>query len=160
MAPINTVSYVIGKTIPYLGISFATSVGIVLVAMLLFGLPMRGSWPLLLLAILIFLVGALGTGLVISTLVESQLLAFQIVLIATFLPSFILSGFIFPIDSMPAPIRAVTYIVPARYFLFVLRSIVLKGVGLAVVWGSMAALVVYATVVLGLASVRLARQRG
>lgn len=160
MAPINTVSYIVGKTIPYLAISFVTSVAIILVAMLLFDLPMRGSWPLLLLAILVFLVGALGTGLAISTAVRSQLLAFQIVLILTFLPSFILSGFIFPIDSMPAVIRAVTYVVPARYFLFVLRSIVLKGVGLAVVWGSLAALVVYAAAVLGLASVRLARERG
>lgn len=160
MAPINTVSYVVGKTIPYLGISFVSAIGIVLAAMLLFGLPMRGSWPLLLSAILIFLAGALGTGLLISTVVESQLMAFQLVLIITFLPSFILSGFIFPIDSMPAAIRVVTHIVPARYFLFVLRSIVLKGVGLPVVWGSLAALVVYAVAVLGLASVRLARQRG
>lgn len=160
MAPIHTLSYVIGKTIPYLAISFVTSIGILLLAMLLFGLPMRGSWPLLLLSVLIFLVGALGTGLVISTMVESQLLAFQVVLILTFLPSFILSGFIFPIASMPAVIRAVTYIVPARYFLLALRAIVLKGVGLPVVWGSLAALVVYAAAVLGLASVRLARQRG
>jgi ABC-2 type transport system permease protein len=93
-------------------------------------------------------------------MVESQLLAFQVVLIATFLPSFILSGFIFPISSMPAPIRAVTYIVPARYFLSALRGIVLKGVGLPVVWGSLVALTIYAIGVLGLASLRLARQRG
>ncbi len=160
MAPINTVSYVVGKTIPYLGISFVSAMGIVLAAMALFQLPMRGSWAVLLLAVLVFLVGALGTGLLISTLVQSQLLAFQIVLIATFLPSFILSGFIFPIASMPAPIRAVTYIVPARYFLTALRGIVLKGVGVSVVWGSLVALAIYATCVLGLASVRLARQRG
>jgi len=160
MAPINTVSYVVGKTIPYLGVSFASAMGIFLAAMALFGLPMRGSWPLLLLLTLLFLAGALGTGLLISTLVESQLLAFQIVLIATFLPSFILSGFIFPISSMPVVIQAVTHIVPARYFLSALRGIVLKGVGLPVVWGSLVALVIYAVAVLGLASLRLARQRG
>jgi len=160
MAPINTVSYVIGKTLPHLGISFVSSLGIVLAAMALFGLPMRGSWPLLLFSILLFLVGALGTGLLISTLVASQLLAFQIVLIMTFLPSFILSGFIFPIASMPAPVQAVTYIVPARYFLSALRGIVLKGVGISVVWGSLVALAIYATAVLGLASLRLSRQRG
>jgi drug efflux transport system permease protein len=160
MAPMNTVSYVVGKTIPYLGISFASAMGIIFAAMVLFGLPMRGSWLLLLSAVLIFLVGALGTGLLISTMVESQLLAFQVVLIATFLPSFILSGFIFPIASMPAPIRAVTYVIPARYFLSALRGIVLKGVGLPVVWGALVALAVYAIGVLGLASLRLARQRG
>jgi ABC-2 type transport system permease protein len=160
MAPINTVSYVIGKTIPHLGISFVSALGIVLAAMLLFGLPMRGSWPLLLFSILLFLVGALGTGLLISTLVESQLLAFQLVLIMTFLPSFILSGFIFPIASMPPPVQAITHIVPARYFLSALRGIVLKGVGISVVWGSLVALAIYATAVLGLASLRLARQRG
>jgi ABC-2 type transport system permease protein len=160
MAPINTVSYVVGKTIPYLGISFVSAMGIVLAAMALFQLPMRGSWAVLLFAVLLFLVGALGTGLLISTLVESQLLAFQIVLIATFLPSFILSGFIFPIASMPAPVRAVTYIVPARYFLTALRGIVLKGVGVSVIGGSLVALAIYAVGVLGLASLRLARQRG
>jgi ABC-2 type transport system permease protein len=160
MAPIDTVSYVVGKTIPYLGISFVSALGIVLAAMVLFGLPMRGSWPLLLCLILLFLCGALGTGLLISTVVESQLLAFQLVLIATFLPSFILSGFIFPIASMPAPIRAVTYIVPARYFLTALRGVVLKGVGLPVVWGPLVALTVYAVGVVALASLRLTRQRG
>ena len=160
MAPIGTVSYVVGKTIPYLGISFVTALGIVLASMVLFGMPMRGSWLLLLLLLLLFLVGALGTGLLISTVVESQLLAFQVVLIATFLPSFILSGFIFPIASMPVVIRAVTYIVPARYFLEALRGIVLKGVGLPVVWGALVALVIYAVGVMALASLRLARQRG
>jgi ABC-2 type transport system permease protein len=160
MAPISTVSYVVGKTIPYLGISFVTAVGIVLAAMALFALPMRGSWLLLLILILLFLAGALGTGLLISTVVQSQLLAFQLVLIATFLPSFILSGFIFPIASMPAVIRAFTYVVPARYFLTALRGIVLKGVGLSVVWGAFVALVIYAVGVLALASWRLARERG
>jgi ABC-2 type transport system permease protein len=160
MAPIGTVSYVVGKTIPYLGISFVTALGIVLAAMALFGLPMQGSWLLLLLLILLFLAGALGTGLLISTVVESQLLAFQLVLIATFLPTFILSGFIFPIASMPAVIRAFTYVVPARYFLTAIRDIVLKGVGLSVVWGAFVALVIYAVSVLALASLRLARQRG
>ena len=129
MAPISTVSYVVGKTMPYLGISFVSLMGILFLSMLLFGVPMRGSWLLLLVAVLILLVAALGTGLLVSTVVESQILAFQIVLIATLLPSFILSGFIFPIASMPVAIRAVTYIVPARYFLSALRGIVLKGLG-------------------------------
>jgi ABC-2 type transport system permease protein len=160
MAPINTVSYVVGKTLPYLGLSLLSSMGIILAAMWLFELPMRGSWGTLLLGTSLFLLGALGTGLLVSTIADSQLVAFQVALILAFLPTFLLSGFIFPIQNMPKPIQLVTYLVPARYFLVALRGIVLKGVGLAVVWGHMAALVAYATAVLGLASVRLARERG
>jgi ABC-2 type transport system permease protein len=160
MAPINTVSYLVGKTLPYLGLSLVSSMGIIVAAMWLFELPMRGSWGSLLLATTLFLIGALGTGLLVSTVADSQLVAFQVALILAFLPTFLLSGFIFPIPNMPKPIQIITHIVPARYFLVALRGIVLKGVGLATVWGHLAALVGYATVVLGLASVRLARERG
>ena len=160
MAPINTVSYVAGKTLPYLGLSLASAMSVILVSMWLFELPMRGSWGSLLLATTLFLLGALGTGLLVSTVSESQLVAFQIALILAFLPTFLLSGFIFPIQNMPRPIQIVTYIVPARYFLVALRGIVLKGVGLATIWGHLAALTAYAVVVLGLASVRLSRERG
>ncbi len=160
MAPISTVSYIVGKTIPYLLIAVVTAMAIIVVAMPLFGLPMRGSWGGLLVAVSLFLVGALGTGLLISTVSQSQLVAFQVVLILAFLPTFLLSGFIFPIVSMPRPIQLVTTIVPARYFLVALRGIVLKGIGLSVVWRELASLVLYALVVLGLASLRLARERG
>ena len=160
MAPIDTVSYIVGKTIPYLGISLVSSMGIIFAAMFLFDLPMRGSWLSLLFAVTLFLVGALGTGLLVSTVSDSQLLAFQIVLILAFLPTFLLSGFIFPIRNMPTPIQVVTYIVPARYFLVALRGIVLKGVGIGTVWMQIVAMAIYATAVLGLASVRLAHSRG
>jgi ABC-2 type transport system permease protein len=160
MAPISTPAYVVGKTIPYLAISIASAMGIVLAAMALFDLPMRGSWLDLLVAVSLFLVGAVGTGMFISTVSDSQLVAFQIVLIVAFLPTFILSGFIFPIGSMPVPIQAVTLVVPARYFLVALRSIVLKGISAAAMWRELMALVLYATAVLALASIRLARERG
>jgi ABC-2 type transport system permease protein len=160
MAPINTVSYIVGKTLPYLGLSLVTSMAIIVAAMYLFGLPMRGSWWSLLLATTLFLLAALGTGLLVSTVAESQLVAFQVVLILAFLPTFLLSGFIFPIQNMPKPIQMVTYLVPARYFLVALRGIVLKGVGLATVWQSVASLGIYVVVILGLASARLARERG
>jgi ABC-2 type transport system permease protein len=160
MAPIDTVSYVIGKTAPYLGLSLLSSAGIILVAMVLFDLPMRGSWLLLIASAVLYLMAALGTGLLISTLAASQLLAFQMVLIVAFLPTMLLSGFVFPIRSAPVAIQMVTFIVPARYFLVALRGIVLKGVGLAELWPQLAALGVYSVVVLGLASVRLARERG
>ena len=158
MAPINAISFVLGKTIPYFVISLVSAFAIVVVAMGLFGLPMRGSWWLLLLTTSLYLVGALGLGLLISSIAETQQVAFQVALLASFLPTLMLSGFIFPIASMPAFLRAVTYVVPARYFLIVLRGIVLKGVGLPVVWQPLATLSVYSAAVLILASVRLRRQ--
>jgi ABC-2 type transport system permease protein len=160
MAPISTVQYVVGKTIPYFVVSLFSAFFIIAAAMLLFALPMRGSWLLLLFTVSLFLVGALGTGLFVSTLVDSQSLAFQVSLLISLLPTIILSGFIFPIASMPAGIRAITYIVPARYFLVALRGVVLKGAPIHVISTELAALAVYAVAMLGLASVRLSRERG
>ena len=102
---------------------------IILASMVLFGLPMNGSWLLLILSLSLYLAGALGLGLMISTVADSQQAAFQMAMLASFLPTMMLSGFVFPIASMPAAIRAVTYVVPARYFLVALRAIVLKGAG-------------------------------
>src|SRR5450756_2814031 len=123
--------------------------------MMLFGVPMRGSWWLLLLALSLFLVGALGLGLLVSSVSDNQQVAFQLAMLASFLPTLMLSGFIFPIASMPAFLQLVTYAVPARYFLIALRAIMLKGVGLNAFWMELVALAVFAVVVLTLASVRL-----
>ena len=160
MSPITTPAYVVGKTIPYFFISLVSAFLIIAASMLLFELPVRGSWLLLLFAVSVFLVGALGTGLLVSTLVDSQALAFLIGLLLSLLPTFVLSGFIFPIASMPLPIQYITVIVPARYFLVALRGIVLKGVGFGVLAPQFAALGAYAFVVLTLASIRLAKERG
>jgi ABC-2 type transport system permease protein len=158
MAPIGVGEYVAGKTLPYLALSLAAAVLILLVSRALFGLPMRGSPVLLLVAMTLFLAGALGTGLLISTLADTQDIAFQAALLVAFLPTFILSGFIFPISSMPVAVQVVTYAVPARYFLIALRGVVLKGVELPVIVPQLVALTVYATAVLGLAALRLKRQ--
>ena len=158
MAPLGTGEYIIGKTLPYFAISLATSVAIVLASMGLFGLPMNGSWILLILALSLYLAGALGLGLMISTLADSQQVAFQLAVLASFLPTMMLSGFVFPIASMPPAIQAITFIVPARYFIVALRSIVLKGADLSTFWTELAALAVYAAVMLTLASKRLSRQ--
>jgi ABC-2 type transport system permease protein len=160
MAPIDTFSFVIGKTIPYFLISLASGGLIILASMVLFGMPMRGNWLSLLVALSLFLVGALGTGLLISTIAYTQQMAFQMALLISLLPTLMLSGFIFPISSMPAALQAVTYIVPARYFLVALRGIVLKGSALAPLMPQLAALSVYALATLGLASIRLAREHG
>jgi ABC-2 type transport system permease protein len=158
MAPIGPLPYVLGKTLPFFFVSLVSAVGIVAVAMLLFDLPMRGSWLVLLGAVSLFLVGALAFGVLISTIAESQQVAFQIALLTSFLPTLMLSGFIFPISSMPAFLQVVTYGVPARYFLIVLRGIVLKGVGPAMFWQELVALTVFAAVILTLASLRMRRQ--
>jgi len=158
MAPIDTFSFVVGKTIPYFLISLASAALIVLAAMLLFELPMRGNWISLLVALSLFIAGALGTGLVISTVADTQQVAFQAAMLSSFLPTLMLSGFIFPISSMPPALQIVTYAVPARYFLVALRGIVLKGTSIWLLLPQMGALIVYAAVMLGLASVRLARE--
>jgi drug efflux transport system permease protein len=158
MAPINTVSFVIGKTIPYLLIALFSAALIIVAAMLLFDLPMRGNWLALFVATVLFLVGALATGLVISTIAQSQQLASQLAFLVSFLPTFMLSGFIFPISSMPVALQVITYAVPARYFLVALRGIVLKGTDLVVLAPQIGALALYATIALALASLRMARE--
>lgn len=160
MAPIGTVSFIAGKTIPYFLIAIASAALIIAASMALFGLPMRGNWLALLVAVSLFLVGALGTGLLISTVARTQQLAFQMALLISVLPTVMLSGFIFPISSMPAALQVITTVVPARYFLVALRGIVLKGSELTPLLPELAALAIYATAVLGLASVRLSREHG
>jgi ABC-2 type transport system permease protein len=158
MAPVGAASYVLGKTIPYLMLSFVSALLIILVAMALFALPMRGSWLTLCGAIGLFLIGAQAQGLLISSVAPTQQVAFQLALLTSFLPTFILSGFIFPISSMPQAIQVITYVIPARYFLVALRAIVLKGAGVAAFWDELVALAIFATVMLALASARLSRQ--
>src|SRR5688500_7116329 len=148
MSPIGPLSYVVGKTIPHFVVSLVSSMAIVALAMMLFGLPMRGSWLLLLTAVSLFLVGALAFGLLISTIAETQQVAFQLALLTSYLPTLMLSGFIFPISSMPAVLQVITYAVPARYFLIALRAIVLKGVGPEMFWRELAALAVFAVLIL------------
>jgi ABC-2 type transport system permease protein len=158
MAPIGTASFVVGKTIPYFVVSFASAFGIIVAAMLMFDMPMRGSWIVLLVTMSLFLVGALGLGLLISSAVETQQVGFQLAILISFLPTFILSGFIFPISSMPRVLQIVTYAIPARYFLTALRAIVLKGARIEAFWVELAALTLFAAAVLTLSAVRLRRQ--
>ncbi len=158
MSPIGSGAFILGKTIPYLVLSFAAALLILFTARILFDLPMRGSVPLLWGSILLFLVGAQAQGLLISTLASSQQLAFQVALLSSFLPTFILSGFVFPLTSMPVPIQVISHVVPARYFLVALRAIVLKGAGLEAFWEQLVALGIFSAVVLGLAALRLRKE--
>ncbi|HVR07097.1 MAG TPA: ABC transporter permease [Thermoanaerobaculia bacterium] len=148
----------VGKTVPYLSISLAATVIILLAARILFGVVVRGSYFDLFVITFIYLVGALGFGLLVSSIADSQAMAFQIGAGTSMLPAILLSGFIFPIRSMPIAVQVITYAVPARYFLVVLRGVILKGAGLAPYGRDIAFLLAYAVAVLGLAFVRLARK--
>jgi ABC-2 type transport system permease protein len=158
MAPIPTAAFIIGKTVPYLVLSQVGATVIILAAMAFFRLPMRGDWLSLSLVVAIFLVGGLGTGLFVSTLAETQEVAFQAAALVAMLPTLILSGFIFPISSMPVALQVISSVIPARYFLIALRGIVLKGLTLPELVWPVGALVIYAVVILALASIRLARR--
>ena len=158
MAPISTLSYIIGKTVPYLIIAQTSAFIIIFAAMALFGLPMRGDWLSLFVVVAIFLVTGLGTGLLVSTIADTQQVALQTSMLLAFLPVFMLSGFIFPIASMPIALQYVTNVVPAKYFLIALRGVVLKGQHLGDVIRPVAALGVFATIILGLSALRLSRR--
>lgn len=155
---LRPVELIAGKTLPYLGISLFATVLILVAARFLFGISVRGPYLHLFVVTLLYLVGALGWGLMVSSVVETQALAFQVGIVTSMLPALILSGFVFPIRSMPIVIQALTYVVPARYFLVALRGVILKGAGLGPYWHDVLFLSIFATVVLGIAYVRLTRR--
>lgn len=149
---------ILGKTLPYLAISLTATFIILVAARVLFGLAVRGPYLDLFLATVVYLVGALGFGLFVSSIAESQAMAFQIGIFASMLPAMFLSGFIFPIRSMPLAVQLLTHIVPARYFNVILRGVILKGAGLAAYPQDMAFLLLYAGVFLAISYARLTRK--
>jgi ABC-2 type transport system permease protein len=158
VAPLRTLELILGKTFPYLGVSLLGTLIVLLTARVLFGVEIRGPHLDLLVVVLLYLFGALGFGLLISTIANNQTFAFQAGLITSLLPALLLSGFIFQIRIMPPWLQAITYLVPNRYFLVALRGIILKGEGLATYWREVGALLVYGLVVTVLASLRLVRR--
>lgn len=149
--PVTRVEVVAGKLLPYLGIGLVDVVLSSALGVALFGVPFRGSAVLLMALSFMFLIGALGLGMFISAVARSQLLATQAAMLATFLPAFLLSGFMFAIETMPAALRAVTFMVPARYFLVVTRGIFLKGVGIEVLMAQGLLMIAFAAAGLALA---------
>ena len=141
VSPIRPEELILGKTLPYVLIGFLTMGVILLLGYLLFGVAVRGSYLLLGLTTLLFLFAAMGMGVLISSVTRSQRMAFEIALIASLLPSLILSGFIFPIRNMPWPIQALTTVLPPRYFVAALRGVVLKDAPFSAVALDLAALV-------------------
>jgi ABC-2 type transport system permease protein len=159
LSPIRPVELIIGKTIPYVFISLFSAHVVLLLGYLLFGVVVKGNYLWLLLAMFLFLTGGLGLGLLISTIAHTQQLAFMMAIVLTFLPTFILSGFVFPIRNMPVLIQAVTYTIPARYFLVTLRSIILKGAGVRAFWEQLLFLLGYGILMIGAATLRMKRTK-
>jgi ABC-2 type transport system permease protein len=159
VSPLRTTDVVLGKALPYGGLALVAALGVLATARIAFGLRVSGSLVLLVLVTILFVAGAQGLGLVVSSFTRSQQVAFQVAAFATMLPTLLLSGFIFPIRSMPVPLQLLSFIIPGRYFVSVLRGIVLKGVGIPVLWPDILALIIFASVTLAIASLRLRRRQ-
>jgi ABC-2 type transport system permease protein len=158
VSPLRPWQIIVGKVAPYLVVGFASVAGVILEARLVFHVPLRGSLTLLLVEGLLFILVSLSLGILVSARTSSQRVAMLGALVGTMLPTMLLSGFIFPIESMPWPLRAISTIVPARWFVLVARSIMLKGVGLSYLWRPSLVLLAMALVLLT-ASTRAFHQR-
>ena len=156
--PVRPIELVFGKLAAYFVIGLFDMIACLLIAVTVFSVPMKGSVLLLFATSCIFLFGALSWGVFISASVRSQLMAYQLGTLTSFLPAFMLSGFIYSIDNMPFVIQLLTRIFPARYFVTISKGIFLKGVGVQALWTEILLLIVYAAFVFVMAS-RKMRQK-
>jgi ABC-2 type transport system permease protein len=156
--PVRPAELVLAKMLAFFTVGAVDTTIAVLVGVFVFDVPFRGSVWLLALTSCLFLSGVFFWGILISALAKTQLVAYQVGVATTFLPSFLLSGFIYSIDNMPKVVQWITHIVPARYFVTILRGIFLKGVGPAVLWGNMLLLVCFMVGVFFLATWRLSQK--
>ena len=153
VSPLSSIELLIGKTFPFVIISFINA-GLILVASyFLFGVEVKGSIPLLFLTTIIFLIASTSLGIFISVVSDSQQVAFTLATFASLLPSVILSGFIFPIDSMPFLIQIITNVTPVKFFLIILRAIMLRGVGIEAFWDQLIYLGIFITVLVVLGTI-------
>jgi drug efflux transport system permease protein len=157
VTPIRPVELMIGKMIPFALVGLIDLALVTTGALVVFGVPLRGSLPLLLVSALLFLMSSLGVGLFISTISQTQ----QQAMISSFffsMPAFMLSGFTFPIRNMPESIQMLSYLNPVRYFMEIVRGIFLKGSGAAALWPQMVVLAVYGVAILGLSAWRFQKR--
>jgi ABC-2 type transport system permease protein len=127
VSPIRPHEIIIGKVLPYILLAFLIAMIILLIGIFLFQVPFEGSILLLMFLSTLYIITALSLGLMISTVASTQQVAMMMALIITLLPTFLLSGFIFPISSMPKLLQYITYVIPAKYYLYIIRGIILKG---------------------------------
>ena len=154
VTPLARWELIVGKLVPYAVLGMVDVFLVVAVAVGWFEVPLRGSFALLLLMCLVYLLTALGLGLFVSTISRTQQQAMMTTAFFFLIPMIFLSGFVFPIENMPAVVQPVTYLIPLRYFLIILRGIFLKGVGMTVLWPDAAALLAWGIGILILATLR------
>ena len=156
-SPLRPLPMVLGKLVPYALIAIIDILLVLVASMLLFRLPFRGELLTLIVPTCLFLLASLGMGLLISTLVETQQAAWMMSLVLTLLPAIILSGFIFPLESMPGVVQTISYFFPLRYFLVVIRGVILKGAGFDALLPQIQALAVFAVAILAVNAWRFQR---
>ena len=158
VTPLGRLELIIGKLVPYALVGLVDVALVVTLAVLWFEVPLRGSVWLLFAMTFVYLLSTLGLGLFVSTISSTQQQAMMTTMFLFFMPMVYLSGFVFPIENMPAAIQPVTYLIPLRYFLVILRSIFLKGVGLETFWPEALALAAWGVAVLTLALARSSKR--
>lgn len=152
VSPLSSIEFILGKTIPYILISLINATIVLLAGYILFDIVIKGNMLLLLLGTFAFLFAALSLGVFISTIADSQQVAFQAANVTSLLPSLILSGFIFPIESMPIAIQILTNITPAKFYIVILRAILLRGAGISAFWDQLIYLGIFGLVFIALAT--------
>lgn len=152
VSPLSSIEFILGKTIPYIVISLINATIVLLAGYILFGIVIKGNILLLLLGTFAFLFAALSLGVFISTISDSQQVAFQAANVTSLLPSLILSGFIFPIESMPVAIQVLTNITPAKFYIVILRAILLRGAGISAFWDQLIYLGIFGLIFIVLAT--------
>lgn len=157
-SPVGRLDIVLGKLAPYLVLGLIELLMVVAFGALAFDVPFRGSWLALLSVGFFFLVGMLGQGLLISVVTKNQLVATQAGALSALLPSMLLSGMLFPIENMPEILQALSHLIPARYMVHTLRSVLLKGSGLEVLWPDLLAQLLFSVVVLAISTARFPRR--
>ncbi len=156
--PVKSEELILGKILPYFAIGMFDVFLAVLMGEFLFQVPLRGNAALIFGMSAIFLAGTLSMGLLISIVTKSQLVANQMAMVFTFLPSFLLSGFVYAISNMPKFLQLLTYLIPARYFVTILKAIYLKGVGLKVLWLEAGLLTIFGIFMIGLANLKFKKK--
>lgn len=156
--PLRPAEIVVGKMTAFFLLGLVNATTAVTLGYFVFDVPLRGNLGLLFVTTSVFLFTAFGWGILLSAIARSQLLAFQMGIMSSFLPAFLLSGFVFAIDNMPRVVQVFTYIVPARYFVTILKGIYLKGIGTAILAGDIAFLVVFSVIVFVLATRKVSQR--
>lgn len=160
VSSLSTIELLIGKVIPYIIIAFINASIILFVGYIFFDITIKGSFFWLLISTLIFLSASLGMGIFVSVISDSLQVAFQIGTLISMLPSLLLSGFIFPIESMPVVIQIFTNLTPTKFYIICLRSILLKGAGIENYWEQLIYMLLFAIVSLGLATKAYKKKMG